>query len=306
MDDALLAYGWLGLAAAIWLGLCVGSFLNVVVYRLPVMLNRQWRAEATEFLEGEAAAASSAASTGSAVAPASDHPATPEAGAPFNLMVPRSRCPNCGHQIRAWENVPVLSWLALRGRCSACANPIPVRYPLVELLTGIVSIVVLATFGFTWIGAAALGFTWILLALTFIDFDTQLLPDQLTLPLLWFGLLVNVLGGFTEPATAIVGAAAGYLCLWSIYWGFKLLTGKEGMGYGDFKLLGAIGAWLGWQVLPATLMIAACVGLVYALGASIAGRRQSGHPIPFGPFLAVAGWIALIQRDRVLTLFVPG
>jgi leader peptidase (prepilin peptidase) / N-methyltransferase len=299
MDSALLAYGWLGLALTVWIGLCVGSFLNVVIYRLPVMLNRQWHAEASEFLAAESAAAAGEAETG-------QPPADARETEPFNLMVPRSRCPKCGHQIRAWENIPVLSWLALRGRCSQCANPIPVRYPLVELVTGIASVAVVAAFGFSWLALAALAFTWILLALTFIDYDTQLLPDQLTLPLLWLGLLVNVAGGFVDPATAIIGAAAGYLFLWTIYWGFKLLTGKEGMGYGDFKLLGAIGAWLGWQVLPATMLIAALVGLAYALATSLTGRRQSGQPVPFGPFLAIAGWIALMERDRVVAFFLPG
>jgi leader peptidase (prepilin peptidase)/N-methyltransferase len=301
MDEALLAYGWLGLALLVWIGLCVGSFLNVVVYRLPVMLNRQWHAEATEFLQAEAVDSDDL--RGDAKATHSDYTASAE---PFNLMVPRSRCPKCGHQIRAWENIPVLSWVALRGRCSQCSNPISVRYPLVELVTAIASVVVVAGFGFTWLGFAALLFTWVLLALTFIDYDTQLLPDQLTLPLLWVGLLVNVGGGITDPATAIIGATAGYLVLWSVYWAFKLTTGKEGMGYGDFKLLGAIGAWLGWQVLPGTLLLAALLGLAYALALSLVGRRQSGQPIPFGPFLAIAGWIALIERDSLVGFFLPG
>ncbi len=301
MDSALLAYGWPALIMLVWLGLCVGSFLNVVIYRLPVMLNRQWHADAAEFLAAEAAAPAGTRQPADGATGGSAG-----SGAPFNLMVPRSRCPNCGHQIRAWENIPVVSWLVLRGRCSQCANPIPVRYSLVELVTGIASVAAIATFGFGWLGFAALVFTWVLLALTFIDYDTQLLPDQLTLPLLWMGLLVNVGGGFTDPATAIVGAAAGYLFLWSIYWGFKLLTGKEGMGYGDFKLLAAIGAWFGWQVLPATMLIAAAVGLVYALAMSMVGRRESGQPVPFGPFLAIAGWIALIERDSLVAFFLPG
>jgi leader peptidase (prepilin peptidase)/N-methyltransferase len=289
MDSALLTYGWIGIVGAVWLGLCVGSFLNVVIYRLPVMLNRQWHAEATEFLAG----------TQPTATPAGDE----ASDAPFNLLVPRSRCPQCGHQISAIENVPVLSWLALRGRCRRCAQPIPVRYPLVELVTGILSVVVLATFGFTWLGLAALAFTWTLLALAFIDFDTQLLPDQITLPLLWAGLLVNVIGGFTSPVAAIIGAVAGYLLLWSIYWAFKLLTGKEGMGYGDFKLLAALGAWFGWHVLPGTLLIAAVAGLAFALAASVLGRRIAGQPMPFGPFLAIGGWIALVAREQVLAPF---
>ncbi len=287
MTETLLVYGWLGLILAIWVGLCVGSFLNVVIYRLPVMLERQWQAEARSVLELDGA---------------SDGRAAPQA--PFNLVVPRSRCPSCQAPILAWQNVPVISWVALRGRCARCGTPIPVRYPLVEALTAFMSVAVLALFGFTWLGLAALAFTWMMLALTFIDYDTQLLPDQLTLPLLWLGLITNIHGGFTDPTSAIVGAVAGYLFLWSTYWGFKLLTGKEGMGYGDFKLLAAIGAWLGWQVLPATVLIAAGVGLVYALGTSLTGNRESAQPIPFGPFLAIAGWVCLAQRDTVLRLFL--
>ncbi|MBX3705151.1 MAG: prepilin peptidase [Pseudomonadales bacterium] len=293
----LLSWGWLGLAGAVWLGLCVGSFLNVVIHRLPIMLDRQWRAEASAFL----------AADGADLDPNIDltEPDTADA-APFNLMVPRSRCPHCGHQIRAWENVPVLSWLALRGRCSSCASAISVRYPLVELLTALCTLAVVALLGFTWLALAALAFTWTLLALTFIDFDTQLLPDQLTLPLLWLGLLVSVFGGITTPTDAIIGAVAGYGVLWSVYWGFKLVTGKEGMGYGDFKLLGAIGAWLGWQVLPATLLIAALAGLAYALGTAVTGRRTAGQPVPFGPFLAIGGWCALVERELVVGFFLGG
>ncbi len=283
MTGTLLTYGWVGLVFAAWVGLCVGSFLNVVIYRLPVMLERQWEAEARSILHGHE--------------PASDQ-------APFNLMVPRSRCPQCQAPILAWQNVPVVSWLLLRGKCASCGAPIPVRYPLVEALTAVLSIAVLALFGFTWLGLAALVYTWILVALTFIDYDTQLLPDQLTLPLLWLGLVTNVMGGFTSPSAAIGGAVAGYLLLWSTYWGFKLLTGREGMGYGDFKLLAAVGAWLGWQVLPAAVLIAAGVGLVYALATAVTGRREAAQPIPFGPFLAIAGWVCLAQRDTVLRLLV--
>jgi leader peptidase (prepilin peptidase)/N-methyltransferase len=281
--DQLMTYGWPGLALAAWLGLCVGSFLNVVIYRLPLMLHRQWEGEARHILEGESPAA---------------------ALEPFNLVVPRSRCPHCERQIRAWENIPLVSWLLLRGKCAGCGAPIAWRYPVVELLTGFVTLAMLSLFGFTWLGLAALAFTWVLLALTFIDYDTQLLPDQLTLPLVWLGLLVNLQGGFTDTRSAIVGAVAGYLFLWSTYWAFKLITGKEGMGYGDFKLLAAIGAWLGWQVLPAAILIAAGVGLLYALATSVLGQRESSQPIPFGPFLAIAGWVSLVQRDTVLRLFL--
>jgi leader peptidase (prepilin peptidase) / N-methyltransferase len=285
MTQNLLAHGWLGLLFALWVGLCVGSFLNVVIYRLPLMLQRQWEGEAQQILQGDQA------------------PDTP-AAEPFNLMVPRSRCPSCEAPIAAWQNIPVVSWLALRGRCARCGTAIPIRYPLVEALTAAASLVVLAVFGYTWLGAAALVYTWVLIALTCIDFDTHLLPDQLTLPVLWLGLITNAMGGFVTPGEAIAGAVAGYLFLWSTYWAFKLITGKEGMGYGDFKLLAAIGAWFGWQVLPAAVLIAAATGLLYAMLQSLTGRRQSAQPIPFGPFLAVAGWVCLLQRDTVLTLFM--
>ena len=288
MTETLLEYGWLGLVLAIWVGLCVGSFLNVVIYRLPVMLERQWQAEARMVLHGAS----------------SEDEAAAEPQPPFNLMVPRSRCPSCDAQILAWQNVPVISWILLGGKCAKCGTPIPRRYPLVEALTGFLSVAVLALFGFTWLGLAALTFTWVLVALTFIDYDTQLLPDQLTLPLLWLGLLTNVYGGFTDLTAAVVGAVAGYLFLWTTYWGFKLITGREGMGYGDFKLLAAIGAWLGWQVLPAAILVAAGVGLLYAVATGVTGRREAAQPIPFGPFLAIAGWVCMVQRDTVLRLFL--
>ena len=284
--EPLLAYGWQGLVLAAWVGLAVGSFLNVVAYRYPIMLERDWQAQARELLE----------------MPAGEAPAEP-----FNLSVPRSRCPHCGHWIRAWENIPVLSWLLLRGKCSACGKPISWRYPAVELLTGIATLAVLAQFGFTSTGLALCFFTWLLVAMTLIDFDTKLLPDQMTYPLLWLGLFTNaVLGGIVDLQAAVIGAIAGYLFLWSVYWAFKLLTGKEGMGYGDFKLLGALGAWLGWQALPSVILIAAVVGLIYALG-NMALKRQDRHDtIPFGPFLAVAGWVTLYFRDTVLGLFLIG
>jgi len=283
--DALLIYGWQGLVLAIWFALSVGSFLNVVIYRLPVMLNRQWEADARAILEPESADA-----------------AVPDQE-PFNLMVPRSRCPACGTQISAWQNVPIVSWLVLRGRCGSCGARISVRYPLVELLTAIATLTVLSAYSLGWLGIAAAAFTWVLIALTFIDFDTQLLPDQLTLPLLWSGLLVNTFGGFTTLDSAVVGAVVGYLFLWCTYWGFKLATGKEGMGYGDFKLLAAIGAWLGWQVLPGTILIASAAGLLYALVTVMRRHQTASQPIPFGPFLAVGGWVSLLMRDNVINLF---
>ena len=267
---------------AIWLALCVGSFLNVVIHRVPIMLQREFETEARLVLE---------------LTP------EPEPAEPFNLLVPRSRCPHCGHQITAWENIPLLSWLLLRGRCSACSAAISARYPLVELLTALLSAAALYVFGFTWLGAAVMLATWMLVAMSFIDYDTHLLPDQLTLPLLWLGLIVNLIplsGGITPLGHAVVGAIAGYLVLWSLFWAFKLLTGKEGMGYGDFKLLAALGAWMGWQVLPALLLIASVAGVCYALATGLFKAARRDQPMPFGPFLAVGGWVCLMARDNLL------
>ena len=274
--EVLLSQGWLMLLLLLWTGLSVGSFLNVVVYRLPVMLERGWRADAREALELEPVPAAK----------------------PFNLMVPRSRCPKCDAQISAWQNIPVFSWLVLRGRCAACNARISTRYPAVEVLTALVSLTVVAVFGYTWDALFALSFSWLLIAMALIDFDTRLLPDNLTLPLLWLGLLFNLRGGLVDLQSAVIGAAAGYLILWSIYWGFKLLTGKEGMGYGDFKLLAALGAWLGWQALPMVILISSVVGIL--LGGTVLLIRKSREPIPFGPFLAIAGWVTLVWRDSVV------
>ncbi len=284
--ELLLGYGWQGLVLAIWVSLSIGSFLNVVIYRYPIMLEREWQVQAREILEQDS----------------SDAKPDDE---PFNLSVPRSRCPNCDHKIKAWENIPLLSWLWLRGRCSGCSTRISARYPAVELVTCLLSLAVLAQFGFTPLALGLCFFTWLLVAATMIDFDTKLLPDQLTYPLLWLGLFCNaVFVGIVDLQSAVIGAIAGYLFLWSIYWAFKLLTGKEGMGYGDFKLLAALGAWLGWQALPSIILLSAVVGLLYAVG-NIALRKQtSKDTIPFGPFLALAGWVTLYFRDSVLGLFL--
>jgi leader peptidase (prepilin peptidase)/N-methyltransferase len=284
MFDPLMAYGWQGCVLAIWFALAVGSFLNVVIYRLPIMLNKEWTVQAQAILE---------------------QPSPETVEEPFNLMVPRSRCPACGQLISAWQNIPVISWLALRGRCANCKTRIPVRYPLVELLTALATLLVLNIYGLTWLGLSAAVFTWIVITLTFIDFDTQLLPDQLTLPLLWLGLLCNLSGSYTSLESAVIGAVAGYLFLWCTYWGFKLITGKEGMGYGDFKLFAAIGAWFGWQVLPGTILIASGAGLLYAFITLIGKQRESSQPIAFGPFLAVGGWVSLLARDNVISFFTP-
>lgn len=257
-------------AACLLLGLAVGSFLNVVIHRLPQMLERDWRAQCAE-LSGEP-------------------PAQQE---PLSLSRPRSRCPKCGHKISVLENIPILSWLALRGRCSACKATISARYPLVEAATAMLSAYAGWHFGFTLAAAGALLFIWSMIALTFIDFDTQLLPDDITLPLIWAGLLINLGGGFTDLQSAVIGAIAGYLALWGVYWGFKLATGKEGMGYGDFKLLAAIGAWFGWQMLPLTILLSSFVGAVVGIALIIVARRGREVPIPFGPYLAAAGVLAM-------------
>jgi len=261
---------------ALVLGLLVGSFLNVVIHRLPIMMQRDWRAQAREFLELPA-----------------------ERAATFNLVLPHSHCPQCDHQIRAWENIPLVSWLALRGKCSACRAPISRRYPLVELLCGLLSAYVAWHFGFSWQAGAMLVLTWGLLAMSMIDIDHQLLPDAIVLPLLWLGLIVNGFGLFAPLSDALWGAIAGYLSLWSVYWLFKLVTGKEGMGYGDFKLLAMLGAWGGWQVLPLTILLSSVVGAVLGSLMLHLQKAESGTAIPFGPYLAIAGWIALLWGDRI-------
>jgi leader peptidase (prepilin peptidase)/N-methyltransferase len=272
-------------ASAGLLGLFIGSFLNVVVLRLPVVLDRRWRRQCEEL-------------TSNASTPDASAKAATEAQR-FDLMVPRSRCPHCGHPIGAFENIPIVSYLWLRGRCSACGKRISPRYPLVEALTAVLSAFVAWHFGFTVAAVGALLLTWALIALTFIDFDHQLLPDDLTLPLLWLGLLINVAGVFAPLSSAVIGAAAGYLSLWLVYHGFRLLTGKEGMGYGDFKLFAVLGAWLGWQQLPLIILAASFVGAITGLVFILIFGRDRHLPIPFGPFLCVAGWIAMLWGEVI-------
>jgi leader peptidase (prepilin peptidase)/N-methyltransferase len=252
------------------LGLLVGSFLNVVIHRLPKMMERDWHGQCAE-LRGEDVSESEA----------------------LSLVKPRSRCPNCGHAITALENIPILSWLVLRGRCSGCNTRISIRYPITEALTGALTAFTAVHFGFGWTAAGAIVLIWCLIALTFIDFDTQLLPDSITLPLLWAGLLINLAGTFTDLQSAVLGAVIGYLSLWSVYWGFKLTTGKEGMGYGDFKLLAALGAWLGWQMLPLVILLSSLVGAVVGIALIVLAKQGRNVPIPFGPYLAAAGFLAL-------------
>ncbi|MBX9562511.1 A24 family peptidase [Aeromonas hydrophila] len=278
ITDVFHSLPWLYFSLVFLFSLMIGSFLNVVIHRLPIMLEREWQAEYLGYFNPEA---------------------QPQQEERYNLMVPRSACPHCGHAITAMENIPLLSWLWLKGRCRECQAPISARYPLVELLTALLSLIVAATFPPGWGLLATLLLTWVLVALTFIDLDKMLLPDQLTLPLLWGGLLFNLTGGFVPLADAVIGAMAGYLVLWSLYWAFKLLTGKEGMGYGDFKLLAALGAWLGWQALPIVLLLSSLVGAFIGIGLIMLRNHHQNKPIPFGPYLAIAGWIALLWGDTI-------
>jgi len=304
--DALSASPAFFVSAVLVLGLLVGSFLNVVIYRVPVMLEREWRAQCAELAQ------TSESGSPAAAAPA----ATPSPAPPFNLIVPRSTCPKCQASITALQNIPIVSYLFLRGRCANCRTAISPRYPLIEALTGILSALVAWKFGYGPAALAALVLTWFLIALAFIDVDTQLLPDSMTLPLLWLGLATSAFLPTTSQATlpvdlhdSVIGAMAGYLSLWGIYHLFKLLTGKEGMGYGDFKLLGAIGAFLGWRMLLPTVLGAATVGAL--VGIVIVGLKDKGRgvPIAFGPFLSAAGWIMLMWGrellDGYLGLFGP-
>ena len=277
--NALEQFPIIGLIGAGILGLLVGSFLNVVIYRLPKMMERDWYQQCVEFLGSDNV---------------KDDAKKNISSEKFNLVTPNSTCPGCGHKIKPWENIPVISYLFLRGKCSSCKTHISLRYPIVELVTGIFSIVAIYIFGANATGLACLVFTWCLIALTMIDFDTQLLPDSITLPLLWLGLIANSFGLFTSLDSAVWGAIGGYLSLFSVYWLFKLLTGKEGMGFGDFKLLGALGAWLGWQMLLQIILLSALAGAVIGISMIVIRGRDKNIPIPFGPYLASAGWIALM------------
>jgi leader peptidase (prepilin peptidase) / N-methyltransferase len=269
--------------------LLVGSFLNVVIYRLPIMMERDWRKQAQEILASESA-----------------QPVVGDKPEPaFNLVVPRSACPHCHAPITALQNIPVISYLVLGGKCASCKAKISARYPVIELATAILSVIVAAKFGFTWFTAAALLMTWCLVALSVIDFDHQLLPDQITLPLVWMGLLLSLFATADSPLapdmrSSIIGGAAGYLSLWSVYWLFKLLTGKEGMGYGDFKLLAAFGTWFGWQPLLLIVLLSAFAGAVIGIGLIVLRGRDRNIPIPYGPYLAIAGWIAMLWGDQII------
>ncbi len=279
--EAAANYPLLLIALLGFVGLLFGSFFNVVIYRLPKMMEASWKYECEVLLSDESDA---------------EEVAPPQ----FNLAVPNSHCPSCNAPVKAWQNIPVLSYVLLRGRCASCKAPIGVRYPLVEFITALLTIFPLLMFGFTGYAVAAILFSWILLILTVIDIDHQLLPDQLTLPLIWLGLLFNSITGSIPLQDAVWGAVAGYLSLWSVFWVFKLLTGKEGMGYGDFKLLAALGAWLGWQFLPLIILLSSVVGAVFGGAVLMLKRSDSSTPMPFGPYLAGAGWIALFWGEALI------
>lgn len=280
------------------LGLLVGSFLNVVIYRLPVMMEREWRQQCNELLQAEGIRATDTA------------PADDKSDEPFNLIYPRSRCSSCGAPVKAWQNIPVISWLILGGKCAACNSRISARYPIIELTTGLLSGLVVWQFGISPESLMALVFVWALIALTVIDIDHQILPDSITQPLLWLGIIVSVAKSadtalpYPDLTASVIGAIAGYLSLWTVYWVFKLITGKEGMGYGDFKLLAALGAWLGWQMLPVVILLSALVGAVVGLGLIVFMGRDRQIPMPFGPYLAGAGLIALFRGNELIDAYL--
>jgi leader peptidase (prepilin peptidase)/N-methyltransferase len=281
--DILLAFKsepWLLYTAIALFSLCIGSFLNVVIYRLPLILDREWRSQCHEYLGiGE--------------------PETDKSTERLGLATPASSCPHCGHAIRAWENIPVISYLLLRGRCAGCNTPISIQYPLIETATALLSLVVAYSYGVSVQTLAALLFTWTLIALTMIDIHKQLLPDNLTLPLLWLGLLFALFDTFAPLQDCVIGAIAGYGVLWLVFQLFRLVTGKEGMGYGDFKLLAALGAWTGWTMLPQIVLVSSVIGAVVGITMLISGRTRAQQPIPFGPYLALAGWIALLWGESI-------
>ncbi|WP_029652885.1 prepilin peptidase [Marinobacter daepoensis] len=281
--ETILSTPWLLYLVVIFTSLCVGSFLNVVILRLPEMMKQEWRCQCEEFLE----------------VPEEDR----HRSQPMTLSRPASTCPSCGHRIRAWENIPVVSWLLLGGKCSSCKTRISLRYPMIEALTAAFSVVTVYLLGPSESALWALLLIWALVALTMIDFDTQLLPDGITLPLMWLGLILNYFGVFTDFGSAFWGAVAGYLSLWSVYWLFKLATGKEGMGHGDFKLLAALGAWLGWQLLPAVILLSSMVGAIVGISLMVFRKHGREVPIPFGPYLAAAGLLALWFGPEIQTLW---
>ncbi|MBN8238618.1 prepilin peptidase [Marinobacter hydrocarbonoclasticus] len=281
--ETILSTPWLLYLVVIFVSLCVGSFLNVVILRLPKMMKQEWRCQCEEFL----------------AVPEGDRKSDER----ITLSKPASTCPSCGHKIRAWENIPVISWLMLGGKCSSCKTRISPRYPIIEALTAVFSVVTVYLLGPSETALWALLMVWALVALTMIDFDTQLLPDGITLPLMWLGLVLNYFGVLTDFGSAFWGAVAGYLSLWSVYWLFKLATGKEGMGHGDFKLLAALGAWLGWQLLPAVILLSSLVGAIVGISLMVFRKHGREVPIPFGPYLAAAGLLSLWFGPEIQALW---
>ncbi|KPH89708.1 methyltransferase [Pseudoalteromonas undina] len=286
ISNAMQANLWFYLTTVGLVSLCIGSFLNVVIYRLPLMMQKEWQTECRLLLAGEL------------TSPKTEQ-TTSQTTDTFNLVKPNSSCPKCKAAIKPWQNIPIFSWLFLKGRCATCDNPISVRYPIVEAITAILSLVVAYTFGATEQALLYIVVTWALVALTFIDIDHMLLPDQLTLPLLWLALIASVVGYTIAPSDAIIGAACGYLSLWSVFWLFKLITGKEGMGYGDFKLLAVFGALLGWQSLLTIILLSSVVGAVIGIALLSIQGKDKATPIPFGPYLAIAGWITMLWGTQL-------
>ena len=279
---------WFYLTTVGLVSLCVGSFLNVVIYRLPLMMQREWQSECRLLLEDEL----------------NTNQAKPKnTSEPFNLVKPNSTCPKCKTAIKPWQNIPIISWLILKGKCASCSNPISIRYPAIEAVTALLSLVVAYTFGATEQALLYIVITWALVALTFIDIDHMLLPDQLTLPLVWLALIAAVTGITITPSDAIMGAAFGYLSLWNVFWLFKLLTGKEGMGYGDFKLLALFGALLGWQSLLTIILLSSVVGAIIGIALLSIQGKDKATPIPFGPYLAIAGWITLLWGNQLQSAY---
>mgnify|MGYP002713030980 FL=1 len=274
---------WVYLGLVTIVSLALGSFLNVVIYRLPLMMEAEWREQCHELLELEA---------------------EPSRSKPLSLAFPASSCPNCGHKIRVWENIPVLGFILLGGKCSNCKQPISLEYPVVEAVTAILSVSIAYHFGFGWQTLLGLVLTWSLIALTMIDFHKQLLPDSITLPLMWLGLISAIFNVYVDLESAVIGAIAGYLSLWTVYQVFKLATGKEGMGFGDFKLLAALGAWMGWKMLPMIILLSSAVGAVIGIALIIFTKHDKRVPIPFGPYLAIAGWIAFIWGEEITRIWL--
>lgn len=298
LSQSLNQSPWLFIALSFIFAATIGSFLNVVIHRFPVMMKREWQQECNQYLQEYHEDIVKKIGIEQLNKPIDAFPEK------YNLVVPGSACPKCKTSIKPWHNLPLLGWLMLKGKCAACHAPISARYPIIEFITGLLIATLAWHFGPSWQFVFASILTFVLVALTGIDLDEMLLPDQMTLPLLWLGLIINLNHTFASPTDAIIGAAAGYLSLWSIFWLFKILTGKEGMGYGDFKLLAVFGAWLGWQMLPLVILLSSLVGAVVGITMIVSKRLKQGNPIPFGPYIAAAGWIALLFGQQIVDWYL--